>query len=269
MQLFFILPVALLLVSALLMALSTALIVQRVQTYVITRREVNKRQLVIARYMEDLSFLLTDDRFAPYLSNTIIYNKGDANISADIRKRVRAIITLPNVGRCDHTYLFHIVKGLRNRSLAEKTIFITGSCLNIPRKQQSLQDTLDGHLPSSALPIYETFQNFALEHWKATDSQNASKNPETELLLAHARPFGKWLESVFGNELAHGMVAPVYYGGIFSADAASLSRTPLAVYENLMQQLEKHSNPEAGHYVERVWGFLATSVPDGPGTAHE
>ena len=248
--------------AVLLLTLSVTILLRRGKTSVASlTNDVPERlevQLVVARYMEDLRFLIEDKRFAPYLSTAIIYNTGENNIDAAVCKRVKAVVSMRNVGRCDHTYLHHIIQGLQTKSLADRTIFITGSCTSLSHKMQYLQAILDGRVPA-VQHIYHMFEDFALTHWKATDGQNALKNPESELLPAPVRPFGRWLEAVFGKDLARNMVAPVFYGGVFFAAAGNLAQTPLHVYKTLLKQLETHSNPEAGHYVERVWGFLASS----------
>jgi len=255
--------------AVLLLTLSVTILLRRGKTSVASLTngvpEKLELQLVIARYMEDLRFLIEDKRFAPYLSTAIIYNKGENNIDAEVCKRVKAVVSMRNVGRCDHTYLHHIIQGLQTKSLADRTIFVTGSCTSLSRKMQSLQAVLDGRVPA-VKHIYRMFKDFALTHWKATDGQNVLTNQASELLPAPVRPFGRWLKAVFGKDLARNMVAPVFYGGVFFAKARNLSQMPLHVYKNLLKQLETHSNPEAGHYVERVWGFLASSGALPPNT---
>ena len=229
-------------------------------TLTVMEKEKDTRlQLVIARYAEDLSYLLENDMFLPHLSNTIIYNKGEPDINEEILSRVKAIRILPNVGRCDHTYLHHIVEGLKNNTLAHRTVFLPGSCLAEDRKVSALQEALANRPRTGKDALYEKFVNFSMSEWKASASENAHKNPERELGLSAVRPFGKWLESVFGKEAARSIRAPIYYGGVFSATARALYQQPLSLYETLLEQVSLHSNPEVGHYIERLWGFLITA----------
>ena len=44
--------------------------------------------------------------------------------------------------------------------------------------------------------------------------------------------------------------------GIFSIDKRDIIQHPKTRYQHLIQSVNKHSNPEAGHYIERSWGAL-------------
>ena len=74
-------------------------------------------QLVISRYNEDLEWL----KEFPFtlFTDIIIYNKGVNNefYHPDVVKMVR----VKNVGRCDHTYLYHIIENYDK--LKDITIF--------------------------------------------------------------------------------------------------------------------------------------------------
>jgi hypothetical protein len=229
---------------------------------VLTGKGAPTVQLVVARYGEDVSWLLTDRRLQQYVSTAIIYNKGDGDIPEAVANAVQAVVVLPNVGKCDHTYLHHIVRGLRGDIfLANNTIFIPGSVLGEPRKADALRACLreagagvgTGNVSTFRMPT--AFEHFQLLQWKTSFAPNASKNSEETLLPAPIRPFGPWFRSVFGNVQTQ---APFYHGGCFSGRKEVIERTPLTTYETLLRQCAAHSNPEVGHYIERVWGFLMT-----------
>ena len=85
----------------------------------------NQFEIVIARYNEDITPWLI-------LKNYItIYNKGEPLLNIDNCK----IINLPNVGSCDHTYLYHIVNNYYN--LADINLFITGSIGTLHEKKRN------------------------------------------------------------------------------------------------------------------------------------
>ena len=44
--------------------------------------------------------------------------------------------------------------------------------------------------------------------------------------------------------------------GIFSIDKRDIIQHPISRYETLIATVNKHSNPEAGHYIERSWGAI-------------
>ena len=70
-----------------------------------------KGDLIVSRYREDTTWL---SEFSDY--RIFLYNKGEP---------IEGSINLPNVGRCDHTYLYHIVTNYNN--LADNTVFFPGS----------------------------------------------------------------------------------------------------------------------------------------------
>ena len=121
-------------------------------------------QIVIARYNETLTWLLE----FPFNQFTyIVYNKGE---NQDFEKKnVSKIIDLPNVGRCDHTYLYHIVTNYNN--LAPITVFFPGSINSMIDKKDKAIKILKNILTynmavflGTYLPnVKQTFNNFVLE----------------------------------------------------------------------------------------------------------
>jgi len=77
-----------------------------------------KTQIVISRYSEDISWI-NNEEYSKY--DILCYNKGKNCKKCSIKD-------LPNVGRCDHTYIYHIVNNYDN--LADVTIFLPGSCMD-------------------------------------------------------------------------------------------------------------------------------------------
>ena len=75
--------------------------------------------------------------------------------------------------------------------------------------------------------------NFTLDNWSASHTLNNSINNETKLEPAFIKPFGKWFDHHFKSK--------------------QLTKTIASYYEELISELDKHSNPEAGHYFERSW----------------
>lgn len=71
----------------------------------------NNVEIVVARYNEDLSWI---NEYPFNQFEYIVYNKGDNNNF--VKTNVKEIVRLPNVGRCDHTYLYHIVANYDNLS---------------------------------------------------------------------------------------------------------------------------------------------------------
>lgn len=211
---------------------------------------MNNIDIIISRYNENLEWLseINEEKF-----NIIVYNKGvNENF---IKLTNMTIINLDNVGRCDHTYLYHIINNYSK--LSNITIFLPGSG-NIDVKMSKIKNLLhlikkynraiflpNGHFNN----VKEDLYNFTLDHWVSSDISNKSLNPESNLELSKIRPFGKWFEYYFNDIQIH----HVTYQGIFSVDKKDVLQHSKEYYEHLIKQLSNTSNPEVGHYFERAW----------------
>jgi hypothetical protein len=211
-------------------------------------------EIVIARYNENLAWTLLPPFDQFYYT---VYNKGDNDTFE--KSRVKKIVNLNNVGRNDHTYLYHIVTNYD--SMSPIVVFLPGST-NLPYKMARAKKilnniTLSGYTSAffaghRTRDLKQKFNNFMLSGYVARDPQNARKNGESRLLLCKLRPYGKWYTFFFGNT-----VSTIYtYQGVFSIDRRDILGHPVERYEKLMSTVANHSNPEAGHYIERSWGAI-------------
>jgi len=206
-------------------------------------------ELVISRYNENLEWLNTEP-FNKY--SNIIYNKG-INDNFITNNKTKNIVKLKNVGRCDETYLNHIIRNYDN--LADITIFLPGS-LDIEIKKIKailLINEIEKHQNIVFIGVkYNNVKNdlydFQLDNWTASGKSNAEINPESQLELAQTRPFGKWYESHFNHDIQF-----VSYQGIIGISKEDILNHPKSYYENLIAELQNSSNPEVGHYFERSW----------------
>jgi hypothetical protein len=214
----------------------------------------NNISIVVARYNENLSWL---DEYPFNQFDYIVYNKGDNENF--VKTNVKTIINLPNVGRCDHTYLYHIINNFDN--LTDIVVFFPGS-LNIPEKKITAIKILNNiintnykiaiFIGSYYNSIQYNFRDFKIDHHKCVCEENFSKNNETQLFKCKIRPYGKWYKFFFGNTNAHW----VALSGVFSIDKRDIIQHDLDWYKKFMQTVSIHSNPEAGHYIERSWGVI-------------
>lgn len=211
-------------------------------------------EIVVSRYNESLDWI-KENPFNEY--NMVVYNKGP-NDNFEMTSNIIKTVPLQNVGRCDHTYLYHIVNNYDN--LAEITVFLPGSC-NMQNKKEKATRLLENIEKSkTAIFISDTthknvktdLYDFTLDEWVSSDESNKSINAESSLDKSKIRPFGKWYESNFGDSV----VKHVTYLGIYSVSKHDILQHPLEHYKNLMIQLETSSNPEVGHYMERSWAAV-------------
>lgn len=211
-------------------------------------------EVVIARYNEDLSWTL-EEPFNKF--KYTVYNKGPN----DNFEKTNVIKTIPlvNVGKNDHTYLHHIIENYNN--LSDITIFFPGS-INIDYKKEKAKRILYKIIESNYQNAYffgdkhksvkVSFKNFKLDHWQTTDKKNLNLNGESQLKLCRLRPYKVWYTYFFGNIAAKWSTL----WGVFSIDKRDIIQHPIQRYQHLILTINDHSNPEAGHYIERSWGAI-------------
>jgi hypothetical protein len=209
--------------------------------------------IIVSRFNENLEWM-NEEPFNKF--RYIVYNKGE---NEDFEKKyIKNIISLPNVGRCDHTYLYHIINNFEN--LANINVFFPGS-LNIEHKKQKAKKILYNILKYkraifcskiSVNGIKNEFENFVLDNWECSELSNKSLNNESKLLPALIRPFGKWFYFHFGDKY----VKYITMNGIFSIQKADIIKHDINRYKKLLTGVERHSNPEVGHFIERSWAAI-------------
>lgn len=211
------------------------------------KKNCHRIDLVIARYNESLNWL--DDIDTSNI-NVIVYNKHDEDF---IHPKVDKVIKLENVGKCDHTYLYHIIENYDN--LNDVTIFTAGSC-DMPYKWAQFKKVFDKATTQydsafevvAQYDIRNSLYDFVLDEWKTSNDINRSKNNEVKTQLCSVRPFGKWYESKFGDLVTN----HVTYMGMFAASRKDIHNRSKEFYKDLINDVMT-SNPECGHFIERSW----------------
>jgi hypothetical protein len=244
------------------------IIIALIFTYYIANKKIyenfndtGKYDLVVSRYNEDVDWLKTEP-FNQF--NIILYNKGPEDPSENCESDHCRIINLENVGRENHTFLYHIINNYDN--LGDVTIFLPGSC-NDPHKFMNTKIVIDlvNQTKTTVLrgalfnDIPADIYDFKIEKWEATNEKNKQLNGENKLEPSPIRPFGAWFEENFGKDV-HCKV--ICYFGIFAVSKEHIRQHPKEYYEKFIKYLDHHSNPEVGHYMERSWGALFAPYPD-------
>lgn len=218
--------------------------------------------IVIARYKENLNWLNEID--LSQFRYVYVYDKGGnwQNTSANIKN-----VPLPNVGREPHTYLHHII--VNWDALADVTIFLPGSC-DANHKWPVAKRTIE-HALETRTSVFIAGQkydnnkmpsdmyNFQLSDWQSSTDINRQSNAESVLSPAPYRPFGKWYDHYIGPTIPFRGVG---YYGIFAVARDHIKHHNIEFYKNLKSQLNNTSNPEAGHYFERVWISIFNAAPN-------
>jgi len=208
-------------------------------------------EIVVARYNESLDWL----KKYPYNKlPVVVYNKGTNDNYYKSPNMIREV-KLPNLGKCDHTYVQHIVDNYDK--LKDVTVFLTGSLDALPHKLRNSRliiESLDRDLRSTMVVQYhsdvrKSLSNFGMTHYSSADKRNMAGISTNKLYPAEIRPFGKWFERKFGDLV----VNAVAYYGIFSASRDHIKNRGVDFYRELLRELSVSQNPEVGHYVERSW----------------
>jgi hypothetical protein len=190
-----------------------------------------------------------------------IYTKGK-DPHPPIQQNIE-IIKLDNIGRCDHTYMYHIVHNYD--TLADVTVFCTGSIGNLPHKNDTLRiiipkvfETKTSAFRVRHEPDYTTkYNGFKVNSWRSSNKNNQENISRNVAFPATVRPFEKWYDKFFkGIHTEY-----VAYGGVFAVSKAHIHHRKLESYKELLDEFPQHSNPEVGHYFERVWLTIFHPIP--------
>jgi len=216
-------------------------------------------QCVVARYNEKTDWF----NDSPWNTiDKICYNKGPRLPENCLNEHCN-IVEVDNVGRCDHTYLYHIIQNYD--SLAPITFFMPASCMDNHKKTFTmkvynyLMETKTTVLQGGILEdVRKVMYDFTLDTWTASNKDNIIENPESQLQKSPIRPFGKWYDENFGPDL-HVQIFSYY--GIIAVAREHIIQHPITRYQKLIKYVDSHSNPEAGHYMERSWGAIFYPYP--------
>lgn len=210
-------------------------------------------EIVVARFNEKLEWT----NLSPFNNYNIkCYNKGiddDFNI-----QNPHEIFKLDNVGRCDHTYLYHIINNYDN--LKDYTVFLPGSndisyklaksTLMIEQIEKQDKTIFIG---SRFNNVKDYYYNFSLDEYKGTYLANYTLHEDNienyYVGKSPIRPFGVWYDYHFGNK----ETIFASFWGIISLSRENIIKHSKKYYETFLRELEGSSNPEGGHYIERSW----------------
>ena len=214
----------------------------------------------MARFNElDIGWLDDIAEFVP-TNNIFIYNKNNYTYRQD---RFRDNYILRNIGKCDHTFLKHIVNNYAN--LTKYTLFLT------PYYRKHLLEHIKPHV-KSPLDLFQ-FCDKSLWHF----SSDVYFSPQCKKLYYFCRDyrltayggstlkpnknnltFGEWMikyiEPKF-DDLVRRDGAYVNFGGTFCYSRKNIMSRTLQFYKELMKQFDTNDS-EVAHYFERAWHYI-------------
>ena len=193
-------------------------------------------QIVVARYNEDISYLLL------FNDIMLIYNKGEDNIPIYCNT-----IKLPNIGRESHTYLYHIVNNYDN--LADKTLFIQGKISDhnlLPGKDYFKEDDFIGKINSLNIQLLKRRINHNGKYLKELK--------QYDLKISKYTPY-EWINKI-GININNLNEFNIVWGANFCISKKLIYKKPKIFYEDLLKYVEYDKNPEEGHFFERSWYLL-------------
>jgi len=222
--------------------------------------------LVIARYNEHLDWL---DKYKNVSFNQVfVYNKGKSEVVCPLKNTV--YITLPNVGRCDHTYIHHIIKNYD--TLADVTIFAKGSVvcksrafhrepekfsITVTNVFKTYNTVLTGkHYPPN---IQTSMADVAFKDYLAHCNENIDESTKRALYPATPGTFGEWYKANFPTIIDEDRGS---FSGIFAISKKHIHAHPVSYYTKFLNELAVDSNPLVGHFIERAWFAIFYKIPD-------
>jgi hypothetical protein len=227
--------------------------------------------MVIARYKEQLPWLPKYNSYT--FRNIYLYNKNEADntksaseLGCTLNGKECVKQNLKNEGRCDHTYLYHIINNYDN--LADVTIFTKGSS-DMHRERKKLEFTIKKvfetrntvmSIEESPTALHVHAGTFKLNSYTSSHPSNKTGEDIYNIKMkpAEIRPFGKWYQKHFPQLNIYKAV----YAGVFAVSRNHIHQHPKSYYQQFIKELEGHSNPEVGHYFERAWVAIFHPIPD-------
>jgi hypothetical protein len=214
---------------------------------------------IITRYNEHVDWL---DYIQSYVDSFIIYNKGpNDNIFKDLKPNEELtsklkIIKLPNVGRIDHTLVYHILENWD--CLNEITVSLPASILMcykkgaylsaIRNKLSIVKEKYNGFYSPRFHKVYPNF-NYSLDDYLPEGKCNRNGNP---FVKSEYSDFQEWKKAIIDTR-------PMRYvgmRGMFAVCKENILHVDKQIYENLLKSLSVGDNIENGHFAERIWAHL-------------
>jgi len=216
--------------------------------------------IVMAYFKADFSWLL------PVLATLkrdqyrlIVYSKGKQDHTRFL-PYIHKWIELENIGRCDHSYVYHIL----NQSNPSKNTFFVKDAAN----RQMSPDWLVKHLEEKTvngpilLSVDPNLSNFTLKQYNMSHDQQKNVDQFVRAPLSQNN-FSRWAAAVLNNRgFQTSSIQSCLYGGIFICPSSFFENTSKDNWTRIGCSLSYGGNLETGHFQERLWyHVLSTKNP--------
>jgi hypothetical protein len=205
-------------------------------------------KIIVARYNEQIDWLNSESQ------NCIIYNKGTKLEPDNIHNEV----FLENMGRESDTYLHYIIANYDN--LPDIIVFTQARIadhrgrddvnylLRIKNEaaQQSKSQNYITHTDTTNARCWDRKWNYNNNNNKYFMENNFKNN--TPVI------FETWF--IANIEIDYPNPIKIYPNAIFAVRKENILRRPIEFYKQLILEVNHHSNPSEGHFMERAWYYI-------------
>ena len=183
---------------------------------------------------------------------------------------------LPNRGRNDMAFTYHIVSDFNKISEVDYIFFFKDSMMNypitfirnllLPLKEVSQQLRLGSSFICLQRPdaggmdwhVRQETWKFRLPYYASADNYKTMK---TDKNFKRANgTMCRFLQDVLGptefDHLKHNEFIKVCYGGNFVVRTNKIQQIPFSVWQRILERLRIHENGEVMHFMERTWAAL-------------
>ena len=225
---------------------------------------MNTFECVITRYNEHLNWIVS---LPDTITKIYIYNKGtnenyfkNYTITPQLKSKI-TFINIENVGRIDHTIVYHILNNWEN--LPDNLIFLPGSAVMCSKKGlylsmlkknlQKIKTKYHGFYAPRCFKVIDSF-DYSINNYEPLGKCNRNKN---KFIKSEYPSLKAWKSAIIDDV----PLEYIQFRGMFMVSRENILYIKKNIYDNLLKSLSVGDNIENGHYAERIWAHLFKQRP--------
>lgn len=183
------------------------------------------------------------------------------------------IINLPNVGRCDHSYLHYICNAYNSSDFSNEVIvflkdnhdksnlYQKGSFISLQHILHSVRTKGFGcgvrpREHESSYHDKNWLKKFHLTKYDLNENRYRDVGLATDQIFpSNYSDLGDYMKKL-NFSFPKSLLIEVCYGGHFGVSRKAIQKHPLRLWQALEQSLSRGNNIEEGHFAERSWAGL-------------